>query len=91
MAKNTFVAEVTFNYPFLTQLFFLERDAPTATFVLLFILILLNLFLVLCFQYLHYMIFAFQQTWLSECFSLLSRHELLLTENFLVCFNVFIF
>ena len=49
MAKNTFVAEVTFNYPFLTQLFFLERDAPTATFVLLFILILLNLFLVLYF------------------------------------------
>ena len=44
---------------YITSLFFLERDAPTKTFVLLFIY-LLFLLLVLYFWYLHYADFAFQ-------------------------------
>ena len=31
------------------------------------------------------------KTWLFECFFLLSRHELLFLERFLLCFNIFIF
>ena len=49
------------------------------------------LFLVLCFWYLHYVIFAFQQNRAFCTFSLLSRHELVLLEHLLFSFNIFMF
>ena len=45
---------------YINRLIYLKRDAPTTTFVSLFILVLLILFLVLCLWYLHYVVLVFQ-------------------------------
>ena len=72
--------------------FFLQRDAPTyknSCFIVYFILSFSFCFLYFVFDIYIKRFLRSNKTWLSERFPLLSRHELLLLEHFLFCFNSF--
>ena len=74
--------------------FFLQRDGPTyknSCFIFYFILSFSFCFLYFVFDIYIKRFLRSNKTWLSERFPLLSRHELLILEHFLFCFNSFIF
>ena len=78
---------------YIPHLFFLyPRDISTHNnFCLTIFIIFIFLFCFLCLVFDIYIMcvtFTFNKRWFSERFSLLSRYEVLLLENFLFCFSV---
>ena len=71
-----------------TLFFSRKRDALTTTFVFIYFYFC---FLYFVFDICILWLLHFNKTWLSECFSLLGTHVLLLSEYFLFYFNDFIF
>ena len=90
------------NYPFLGQQFMVGIIWPAREICtynnFCIIIFFVSLCFVFCFCFLNFALDIYimwflrsDKTWLSECFSLLSRYELVLLEHFSFYFNVFIF